>query len=295
MYDCFLEKIKKQEVEIYENFLIKTVSPIAIGARAALLIYPLSELSFIKSIEYLTQLCITYKIVGRMSNILPRDDYFDGVIISTAKLSAYTVSDNIITAQCGIPLPYLAKELEARSISALEELSGIPGTLGGALVSNAGAFGKEISEVVIDASVYDGKEVYTITKSDMRFSYRDSIFKKDKICIISSRLIATPMTREKIAQKMSEVKIARISSQPKGRTLGSVFKRYNGIPVSALIDNLGLKGFKIGGAEISKKHAGFIVVYDNATANDVRKLISFVKSRVREAYGFTPEEEIEYL
>ena len=179
-------------------------------------------------------------------------------------------------------------------LTGFEELSGIPGTIGGAIFMNAGAYGKEIKEINISTKCmdYDGN-ILNLTNKEQEFNYRTSIFNKQKYIILETKLKLEYGEKEKIKKKMDEYLTSRKEKQPiEYPSAGSTFKRQQGIMTAKLIDECGLKGFQIGGAKVSEKHAGFVINYDNATAKDILDLIKYVKEKVKEKYGIKIKEEI---
>ncbi len=298
MTDSFLGFLKKQEVESYPLFDIKRVSPIGVGAQARLAVFPRSEEEFIKIIEFLVKNGERYKIVGKMTNILPSDEIYDGVLIFTAKLNKYFLSENTVYAECGVMFSALLSSLSDNSIAIQCELFGIPGSVGGMIYTNAGAFGGQISDCCESVKIYFPSEnrISDISARDMEFSYRKQKFLGTDAVFLGASFRIFKEEREKIKERFSEFIERRRKTQPIGEmSLGSVFKRCEGTPVSLLVDRLGLKGASVGGALVSYKHAGFIVNSGGASSLDIKRLICKIKNEVYSQYGFIPEEEIEYL
>ena len=240
---------------------------------------------------------IRYKVVGNATNILFPDTDFTDVLILTKNINEYRVEQDFLHASCGTNLSAAIREISRAGFGGLDELFGIPGSVGGMIFGNAGAYGKSMSDVIASARVYAPfrDEIKTVSAEQMKFSYRSSILKHSGEIALSAALRLSSETEERIRSALTAVLEKRHAAQPVGRSLGSIFKRRDGTPVSAIIDKLGMKGMRVGGAEISKKHAGFIVNVGGATARDVRELISIIKDRIRHEYGFVPEEEIEIL
>ena len=191
----------------------------------------------------------------------------------------------------------LAIKLMTEGISGFEELSGIPGTIGGAIFMNAGAYGKEIKDINISTKCmdYNGNK-FELSNEKQEFAYRGSIFNKEKYIILETKLKLSYGKKEEIKQKMDGFLSSRKEKQPiEFPSAGSTFKRQEGVITAKVIDECGLKGKSIGGAKVSEKHAGFIVNYNNATAKDVIDLIKYVKEKVYEKYGIKIEEEIKIL
>ena len=297
-YSHFTELLKKWDVEYFWNFEIKSISYVGIGPIATLLVIPNSEADFLNILSYLTLKNEKFKIVANMTNLLFTGDKYDGVIIHIKKLTVYSVAENIVTMNCGVKFTPTLRSLAGKKLGGLAPLYKIPGTLGGMVYSNAGAYGKSVSDFLIDALVFDAKaqSLYTLKNDELQFSYRESVFSKEPFYLISARLLFERVDYEDEIKKQDEISHRRSASQPTNmRSLGSVFKRCGDTPISKLIDNAGLKGARIGDAEISKKHAGFIVNLGNATASDYLALIDLIKITLNEKFGITPETEIEII
>ncbi len=204
----------------------------------------------------------------------------------------------IITVGAGVPLGKLAQILLKKSISGFEFASGIPGTIGGAIKMNAGAYGSEFKDIVIETTCInlDGK-IFKLNNEQQKFEYRKSIFKDEEYIILESKLLLKYVEDSKIIkEKMDEYKKSRLEKQPiEYPSAGSTFKRGNDFITAKLIDECGLKGYSIGGARVSEKHAGFIINAGNATAEDVLKLINFIKSEVFKKFEKKIELEVEVI
>lgn len=299
MTEEILGFLKANDVKYTRDEYLSRLSTVKIGGMADFVAYPDSEDKLIRLVEFLEKGEIKYKILGRMSNVLPPDDRYRGVIVRTDLMRRVDFQDNIIVAKAGISLPRLSSLCQDMSLSGLEELSGIPGSLGGAIFGNAGAYGREISDLVIDVSAYDidCKTVVEIPSEKLGFGYRTSAFKASQLVILSARLGLTFGDKDKIQTKIREISTKRRNSQPMGKpSLGSTFKRPSeNIYPWRLIDECGLRGFSIGGAAISEKHAGFIVNQGNATSADYLAVASYVKNTVQEKTGVNLEYEFEIL
>lgn len=298
MLRYLIDFLKKSDVEYYENFDISQTSYIGIGGSVKLFVKPQSAEILIRTVNILYSESIPYKIVGAMSNILPVDGFYDGVILSTRKIKSYSLAETTVTIDTGARLSRVISEISRLGFGGMESLYGIPGSVGGMIYGNAGAYGREISDFFISALLYDPQKrfIYTQTAFDMEFSYRKSALKQNGCILLSTTLALKKANSEKISSELIATLSKRKSTQPFGeKSLGSIFKRSGDIPVSKLIDELGLKGYSVGGAEISKKHAGFIINRNNASARDVKELIAYIKSKLKIAYGIDAEEEIEFL
>lgn len=289
--------LKMNDVEYEENLSFKVLSTIRLGGYAELVAYPDGVGSLIRLIDFLSESDKKFKVIGKMSNILPPDGRYRGVLVRTDKLNEFHLEGETLCSECGISFPLLVNRLASIGVGGLEELSGIPGTLGGIVVGNSGAFGKEIADVIIKASAYDIKrrKVLALKKEDLDFAYRTSVFKHKPLVLLSATLLVKHQPKEKIKEKIQAFREIRRAKQPSDPSLGSTFKRPDGAYASQLIDELGLRGYTIGGAEISQKHAGFIINNGNATSADIKELIEYVGNAVFENFGIRLEKEIEYL
>lgn len=236
---------------------------------------------------------LPFYLVGGGSNILFPDEGYKGVIISTENLNQIRIQDEFVIVQAGLPLPQLVNLLQKEGLSGMEELCEIPGTVGGAVAGNAGAYGKEISELFVEGNIltFEGK-IIKVKRDDLKFSYRSSFLKNIGI-LLDATFKLVPSSPEKISSKIKDIKEKRRKTQPVGElTLGSVFKNPPGTSAGFLIERAGLKGYTIGGAKFSEKHANFIVNFANAKASDVKALINEAKKRVRELFGIELDTEI---
>ncbi len=243
---------------------------------------------------------ITINIIGNGSNLLVLDGGIKGITLEI-KMEKVEIKKQqekcIIEVESGIKLGKLAQMLAKEEISGLEELSGIPGTLGGAIIMNAGAHGKEIKDIIKSVNCIDmegDKKVFS--KEEMNFKYRESILKNSKYIVTSAILELQSGKREEIMQKMKQYLEYRKEHQPiEYPSAGSTFKRGEDFITAKLIDEAGLKGYKIGGAEVSTKHAGFIINKGNATAKDILKLVEYIKTTVYDKFNKNIELEIQIM
>lgn len=239
---------------------------------------------------------INITCIGNGSNTLVKDKGIRGITIKL-NLKDIKVREDIIEAGAGVPLPLLAKAACENGLSGLEFAAGIPGTLGGAVYMNAGAHGKEFKDIVLETTYMDEKlELHTIINEEHEFSNRYSRFMNTNDIIISSTVTLDKANKDEIQNRMEEYLKIRRERQPIGDpSAGSVFKRKNDLIPAEIIDKIGLKGYNIGDACISKMHAGFIINKGTATAEDVLKLIEHIKKEVYEKYNIELEEEIRII
>lgn len=245
-------------------------------------------------LKFLRSRNIRYFILGNGSNVIPSDDGFNGVILLLkGDFSGISVSGNKITCQAGALLSTVCMTAQKAGLSGMENLYGIPGTVGGALYMNAGAYGTEISDVVISAEYIDENgALCTISREDMDLSYRHSIFSGKNFMITSVTVELSAGDPETIHAKMKECLGKRQSKQPlEYASAGSTFKRPQGSYASLLIEQCGLKGMTCGGAQVSEKHSGFVINRGNATCADVLELCGKVQEIVKEKTGYILELE----
>ena len=298
MFDELYGVLKTQDVEIFENYPISRLSSIRIGGRVSLLLRPGPAYAFVCAVDSVRTLGLRYKIIGGMTNILPSDADYDGVFISTLRLNDYTTEGNILHVSSGARLCSLARHLSGLGLGGYEELVGIPGSIGGLVVSNAGAFGKEISDILLSVTLYfpEEKIIRRLYASELDFSYRQSNITELGAIILNAELSLKSEAPDSVKKKILYYKRKREETQPIGKpSLGSIFKRPQGDYAARLIDACGLRGTRLGGAEISSKHAGFIVNNGGATSMQVKLLCELCEQRVFDRFGITLEREIEIL
>jgi len=270
-----------------------------VGGAADLMIMPSSACDIKQAISLCKSNSIPCFIMGKGSNVLVKDSGFRGVIISLSKgfEKIEQIDDCVIKAEAGVSLAKLAAFAADVSLAGLEFASGIPGSLGGALYMNAGAYDYDMSGVVLSAALVDENANEKVMQAaEMALGYRTSVFHNAKYVIASCTLKLQPGDKEAIKAKMLELNNRRKVSQPlELPSAGSTFKRPQGYYAAKLIDDAGLKGFSIGGAMVSEKHAGFIVNFNNATASDILALMEHVKRDVYEKFGVILVPEVEVL
>ncbi|MBQ7227741.1 MAG: UDP-N-acetylmuramate dehydrogenase [Clostridia bacterium] len=230
-------------------------------------------------------------ILGLGTNTLFSDEGYDGEVL-IMRNSSFQIDGNVVTAESGTPLPILSRAVAQSGLSGLEWACGIPGSVGGAIVMNAGAYGGEIADVLLSVDVLTFGGKVTVSASELTSSYRTIQGLPDGV-ILSAKFALKTTSAETVKRTMQSFAEKRKASQPTGRTLGSTFKKANGKSAGKYIDEAGLKGYRIGGARVSEKHANFILS-EGGTSADVRKLIDYIKLRVYATFGVKLAEEIKY-
>lgn len=295
-----IENIFGKEKVRYNELMSKHTS-FKVGGPADIFIECDSEEKLSKLMEIVDKHDVPITVVGNGSNLIVRDNGIRGIVLKyTARNLQIEEEEHSIkvTADAGMMNAKLAYDLLKKEIGGFEELSGIPGTLGGAICMNAGAYGKEIKDIIKNVTYLDlnDRKIYTLENEKCEFSYRKSIFLKKHCIILKAEIELYKSSEEDIKKKIEEQKEKRINSQPLDMpSAGSTFKRGDGFITAKLIDEAGLKGKKIGGAEVSKKHAGFIVNSGNATAEDIINLIKYVQDEVYKKFNKKIETEVRII
>ncbi len=274
------------------------MSSIRISTVVRAIVYPNSEEKLIKAIDVLRDMQIPFCVLGGMSNVLFRSALFEGVVIKTTKIRQKSLAERELTISCGTHLSLEINEISKQDLGGMEGLCGIPGTVGGMVKNNAGAYGYEISDTFKMASCYipDDNRIIRLSRQEMMFSYRSSILHHIRAILINATFSLVPTSYAEVREKIDAYRHHRLESQPINHpSLGSVFKRCNGVGAGYYVDKAGLKGYRIGGAQISDKHAGFIINAGNATAQDYIKLVDFIKNKVYLDFSVELEEEIEII
>lgn len=297
MQEIYNELTKKIDISrIYINELMKNHTSFKIGGPADLFIKVnnIQELNFILKTNKKHNMPIT--IIGNGSNVLVSDKGIRGIVINL-NFNNIKVEGNFIIAEAGAMLSKVANVAYENSLSGCESIAGIPGTIGGAIKMNAGAYGQEMKNLVVETTYLDNNlEIKTINNYEHKFSYRKSIFSENDNIIIATKLQLEKEETEKIKEKMKELFIERKSKQPlKYPSAGSVFKRGENFIAAELIDKAGLKGYNVGDAYVSEKHAGFIINKGEAKAKDVVELIKQIKKIVYAKFNKELELELKIL
>ena len=282
---------------LLENEPMSKHTTYGIGGPAMAYITPKDRFDLSNILKFSTKNEIPVYFVGTGSNLLVADNGIEGIVLTPAKsLKQLEIKKNWVVAESGVMLGKLVKECIKHNLTGLESLIGVPGTLGGALVMNAGAFGGEISNFLesVDIMTMSG-EINTFNNSDIDFSYRFSSFKKDEFILLARFKLQTEVP-EIINHKKLKASSGRKTNQPlRYRSAGSVFKNHKDYAAGYLIDNAGLKGTKIGDAEISTHHANFFINHGNASASDISALIRIAREAVLKKFDIELELEIQTL
>ncbi len=291
IYEDIARGIPEKNIHINEDMSKHTSFKVGGTADFFIEIDDVSELIYI--LKLAKQMKMKTYILGNGTNTIIKDEGFRGIIIKL-NFRHLNIEKEKIAAGAGIPVALLSNFAYRNKIKGFEFLSGIPGTVGGAVKMNAGAYNSEIKDILVNTTYLDEKyNIVKIENNEHNFSYRNSIFFQKKWIIIGSTFKIQEGTKEEIKEKMNQMSDARKEKQPLDMpNAGSIFKRKEDCIPASLIDKAGLKGYKIGGAMISEKHAGFIVNTGNATAEDIEKLIKYTKKVIKEKFNKDLEQEV---
>ena len=298
MIETVMNEINNKTASLcFMNESLKKHTTYGIGGPADLMIFPKSKQDLIKVIEIINENKIQLTILGSGSNVLVSDNGIRGAVISLKNsLKQIEVDENILYAECGTMLGKIVKHAVKNNLIGLENLNGVPGTLGGALIMNAGAWGGEISENLIHVEVINSKsEIQKIQKKDLNFSYRQSSFNKDDI-LLSAKFNLKKADKDIIKENFIEAQSGRKKSQPLNkRSAGSLFKNPKNNSAGKLLDEAGLKGFSIGDAKISEKHANFFINDGDATSKDMIMLIKKAHKEVKDKFNVNLSLEVKLM
>ena len=283
--------------KIMDNVPLKNLTSYKLSGIASKVIFPSNVPELIELMKYIRKNHLKYKVIGSGSNLIFDGDY-NGILIKLDKLDHLTIKNCEITVEAGYLLKKLAIKACRLGLTGLEFATGIPGTVGGACSNNSGAYNSDMGYIVSEVRVLNPKcEIETFYNKDLNFHYRTSFFQtnKDYICL-SAVIILKHGKKESIKEVMEDRKKRRLLSQPlEYPSAGSVFRNPENNYAGKLIEDSGLKGYSIGGAQISAKHANFIINKDNASADDIRKLIMLAKDTVYKNYGIELKVEQEFV
>jgi UDP-N-acetylmuramate dehydrogenase len=277
---------------------MKNHTSFKIGGPADVMIIPKSEEELISAVKLCRENDIEMYIMGNGSNLLVRDGGMRGVVIKINEgLNIIEVEGNTIYSQAGSLITAVSRTAMAKSLTGFEFANGIPGSIGGAVTMNAGAYGGEMKDVIKSVRVLDGNNnIVEYTNEEMNFRYRGSKVVDENLIVLSIEIELKPGDYEEIKAIMKDLTEKRTSKQPlELPSAGSTFKRPTGYYAGKLIDDAGLRGLRYGGAQVSEKHCGFVVNIDNATCKEVLQLISVVQKTVRDKFGIELDTEIKII
>lgn len=279
-----------------EQEMMSTHTTFKIGGPAAHYMIPENEDEIMEAMDFARVRKLPFYLLGRGSNVLFSDEGYPGVVIEIGRgLERMSVhQEGMVMVQAGIGLSTMAVRLAEAGLTGFEFAGGIPGTLGGGITMNAGAYGGEIKDCIVSATVLneEGNKM-VLSKKELELGYRSSIIQKEKYIVLQGTFSFEKGEREKIFSDMKELNQKRREKQPlEYPSAGSTFKRPEGYFAGKLIEDAGLRGYRIGDAQVSEKHCGFVINRGHATAEEVRRLIEEVQNRVREKFQVELEPEV---
>lgn len=284
--------------DILEDEFMKKHTSFKIGGPADFLVIPRNEDQIRKLILLVNEENIPFFIMGNGSNLLVKDGGIRGVVIKIGEnYSDFEIEGNVIKAKSGILLSKLAKNILKESLAGFEFASGIPGSLGGAVAMNAGAYGGEMKDVVESVKLLDmNGNIFEYSNEEMKFNYRRSILSEMKLIVLEVKIVLNKGNYEDIKTVFDDLNLKRTTKQPLNMpSAGSTFKRPSGHFAAKLIEDAGLKGLTLKDAQVSPKHCGFVVNLGNATANDILDLLNVIKKTIYDKFSVTLEEEVRII
>ena len=268
------------------------LTTIGTGGTIELTIFPQNTSQIVLATRYLERNKIPFYLLGKGSNVLASDNHFCGVVISTKYVTGATADGCFVTAECGTPTVKVAQLCIAKGLGGGEFLACLPASVGGVVCCNAGCFGQCVSNIVHSVKVLHNGAVKMLTKAECNFSHRNSIFKGGNYIILQLTFCFEPSDSIVVTHNVQWMKMQKSKTQPLGaKTAGCVLCNKD-VPLSKLIDDAGLKGYQIGQAKVSKKHAGFVINIDKSTSKDIYLLIQYIRQVLLEKYNVTSQVEL---
>lgn len=307
--------LEDSKINFKENVSLKKFTTTKVGGKAKYFVVVKKENDFVKIFNLVKKYNVNYLIIGGGSNLLISDEVFKGIVILN-RVIGISLEDEYVNVKSGTSLIKLVRYSVNKGLLGLEDLAGIPGTVGGGIYGNAGAYGKSVSDCLEKVKITDGNKTYWLTKKDCIFSYRDSNFKKDKKLILEVRFKLTRGNKKVAKDKFDKVLEDRQKKYKRGIYCpGSFFKNieakdlskfvlskiptekivYGKIPAGFLLESVSAKGFKVGNIEVSEKHANFFINKGGGSAKDFYNLAMILKKKVFEKYGISLEPEVQVI
>lgn len=292
-YSLILNRMKKYAVEVHADKSFCALTTLGVGGKIRLTLYPNSVRKLVKTMRLLRKLKVQTCVLGKGSNVLASDELFDGVVIVTSKLNKFNIRGKSVYAECGTSTVKLAHALEQSGLGGGEFLACLPATVGGAVVCNAGCFNQDVQSITHSVKVlYKGK-IRMLKAKNCKFSKRNSLFKcNSDYTVLSVRFKFIKSTPDKVRQTTKQMLVTKANNQPLNFRSAGCMLYHDGVAISRLIDMAGLKGYAIGGAVVSNKHAGFILNVDKATSWDIYLLVRHVADTIWERFGICAQLEV---
>ena len=287
-----ISKMKKLSIPTSTDWTFSQLTTLGVGGTISLTIFPQTISQLTKATRYLKHNKIPFCVIGKGSNILASDDHFAGVAICTKNLCGVVANGCFITAECGAPTAKIAQLCVAKGLAGGEFLACLPASAGGVAICNAGCFGQCAKDVVHSVKVWHNGAIKVLNNDQCNFAHRSSLFKGGDFVILSVTFCFVQSTPTQVTHKIQWMKTQKSKSQPLGaKTAGCVL--YNEqVALSKLVDQCGLKGYQIGQAKVSKKHAGFVINIDKATSKDIYLLVRHIQQVLYQMYNVTSQVEL---
>ncbi len=292
IWNELLLKLGKWRVEARSDMSFDQLTTFGTGGKIRLTVFPDTKRKLVKTARLLRKLSVRSVVVGRGSNVLASDDFFDGVVVVTTKLNGFRLRGSTVLAQCGASSAAIAAACAKRGLADGEFLACLPATVGGSTVGNAGCFGQDMARIVKRVTVLANGRVRRVKREQCRFAKRESVFKHVDWVILEVKLHFTRSTPELVGEKIANMRRRKAQTQPLGARSAGCVLFHDSVAVSALVDEMGLKGFRMGGAAVSTKHAGFVLNIDKSTSLDIYLLIRYLKSELLTRYGICAKTEL---
>ena len=295
-FSFILAKMKKYSVQACCDKAFSELTTLGCGGKIKITVYPDTLKKLVRIVRLFERLGVSYCLLGRGSNVLASDDDYDGAVIVTTKLNKLVIRGRRAYALCGVSTVALASQLQSRALTGGEFLACLPATVGGAVVTNAGCYGQQIKDIVRGVKVLYCGKIHRISGKKCNFGKRKSVFSQiDGYTILSVKMKLARSTQNEVATRITEMRKRKSATQPLNyRSAGSALY-HDQVAVSRLLDNAGLKGYTVGGARVSEKHAGFVINIDKATSKDLYLVIRHMQSTLRERYGLDAKIEIRLI
>lgn len=296
MINVILSLLEKQKgIRVEKNLPASRLTSFRIGGPISYVVYPRTIEALVSCLVSVRGAGIPFRVVGCGTNLLARDEGYPGIWFVTRDMKEIRIQKTRAEVLCGVTLRALVDTAARVGLGGMENLFGIPGTVGGALMMNAGAYGTSTGDLVENVTVFDlwREKILSFSFDDCRFGYRKSVFQEGRYVILSAEFRLTPSREDLIRATMRRLTESRAASQPlEYPNAGSIFRRPVGAFAGKLISDAGLRGYRMGDIQVSEKHCGFFVNRGSGTARDVKQLISFVQERVFDTSGVVLRPEL---
>lgn len=291
-FDKLLKMAKSNKVSFRTDMSFAQLTTVGTGGKVRVAFFPNDMRKLVRTLRALNKLRVPFVVLGRGSNVLASDKFFDGAAVVTTRLNKFTLRKNRVTAQCGASAAAIAKALADKGLSGGEFLACLPATAGGATAGNAGCFGEDVSRVFVKAKALCDGKIRTVKREACRFAKRDSVFKRKNWTVLSVTMEFEPSSPSAVRKTIAEMRQKKARTQPlNAKSAGCVLFHENA-SVSRLIDEAGFKGYRVGGAQVSPKHAGFVLNIDKATSSDIYLIIRRLQKALQTNFGICAKTEV---